>query len=372
MLAPLWLFALASIAPQDPPHGRCIWATGAPREVVDWLTAFSSAEQNIAASDAALDLHARRHGWSGKVDEPDRVSVERGARCPEAVLDLLSESPRWCDRVESVWTRCRVAFCLERNGRRDAALALLDQTLVTLRSAPSIDRSAGRLLLPPSSSCIAEFAARLAARSGNWELALAYAEDWMPSPSCVSPPIGDFTEPVRFRCQCLVELGRAEDSLALRRDLIARVRSATGITASCALAEEGPDSTLFAGLVPGIPLDEVVHVMEYWKHCERKPSEWLATPELLAGAPPISVEAALRDADDDTMQVLVAPLLDEEWTSVDRWLAYRLAPTGHPLVGPALEHARSLRRGERDAPAFDRLHDEWKRSRAWVADLSKP
>jgi hypothetical protein len=200
-----------SAARQDasPPRvGECVFAHGG--ETPMFANLWTAGEGDRIR--ALLDEHHLEHGWNDDVEGPDFFDAGRGALCPDAVLDQVAAVSGIPDENAPVCISLQLAFLLERNGRAEQSLSLLDNALVRAQAAE--DLSPGRRGI----GLIPRQRARLAAHQGLWERALVYAQAWEPSEGfCGTIFLWDSIEIRDFKLRCLLGLERYDEAVAMIR-----------------------------------------------------------------------------------------------------------------------------------------------------------
>lgn len=371
--------ALGPGAPRELPHGRCVWKVEMPSELSDWLDACGGRAGLTKRAEAALERHAYMHGWASDVAEEDLVPRDRNAPCSDSVLDLLANAPRWSAEIDSIRNIQAVALCLERNGRVDAAVTVLDRTLAGIdHSPPSVNwRPRG---FEPEVSFVAETASEIAAMHGRWEVALDYAARWFPTSWCGNGAWDQQGQIDAFRASCLMRLGRTNE---VRELCVAQARHPFGQFNAIAatwletfdregdyVAPEVALDMLVRFVGPEAPRD-VSRVLELRRLERATADELLSSPETLVRASREIVLPLLRTADDETMRRLAAPLFDDIAES-DESLAWILVPSGHPIVGLAFDRVLSTSSDGDEENSILRFREEWQRVRAWLDELSQP
>jgi hypothetical protein len=66
-------------------------------------------------------------------------------------------------------------------------------------------------------SRLSEYAAKIAARAGQWERALSFAGDWTPTAHCANCEPSELRRIRILQARCLVSLGRYDEAIALAR-----------------------------------------------------------------------------------------------------------------------------------------------------------
>lgn len=362
------------------PHGRCIWDVEMPSELTDWLGACEGGSGLSKRAEAAIERHAYMHGWASEVADLDLVPRDRNAPCKESVLEALADAPRWLAEIDSIRNTKAVALCLERNGRVDAALAVLDRTLNGLDDSMSSDAWL-QPFADSEMSDVAGTAAEIAAAHGRWDAALTYATRWTPTAWC-----GHGIEDQRagidaFRARCMLRLGRTSE---VREQCVAQARRAIANFGDIAntwldsFASEGDDvepEVALQMLVTFVGSDAPRDVSQILadRRLERATADTLlSSPESVVRASRDRVVSLVRSADDETVRRLVAPLLDDQHTTFDQELAWMLAPSGNPIVGRAIDHLLRTDPAAADSNSILKFRGEWERARAWLDKLSQP
>src|SRR5262245_60807217 len=209
LLACLALPALAQEPTYAQFRARCLFATEG-FELDPW---------SISPDDDLLRRHAAAHGWQWVLDDPDLVPSSAAAHCPERTLDRIVAAQSWLSRPENdAFIARSMAQILERNGRVDAALALLSAVQQRARDeAPEQDPafvSISKLDL----AFVSEWAARLCAHAGRWERALEFAKDWRSTSWCGLCASGETRRHDALVMRAQMALHRYEEVIASARE----------------------------------------------------------------------------------------------------------------------------------------------------------
>jgi hypothetical protein len=279
-------------------------------------------EHDVRASRDLWRAHAREHGWGWSFEEPDWVALEQGPRCPADLLDRI-------ERAGAGSVSGGQAEVLARNGRFDAVFALL-------RDDPKAYDQA---------------ALRVVARAGQWQRVLELSDGWSPNTHCGTCYVHQEERIRAWRARCWAELGDCElvRDAALQSFHGRRVDFPRDVDPELAelwigcLVREGQVRDASEAL--DVVLDELPEAA--WPTCKEAQRRWELThmpesevgqhlSELVAAVPQRAIPF-VRTLDTPRIVELL-PAFDRDGESLrDPSLAWALAASGHPAVGPVFD-----------------------------------
>jgi len=292
---------------------------------------------------AVLFRHAQAHGWNEEVDWPDLVSPERAAACPVDVLDAMA-SADGPDRKAgyAIYEYRWLAQALERNGRIDDALALLDRALQEVRTKGS-DRGL-------DVSALSQLVARLARHAGRWDAALEHAEDWgaITFMHCANCAASEDRRQRTCRARCLLAAHRYGELIDLARsDAASGWTRSTGVIEAwidCELAEGRASSADRAmdGILLQVPddaVDDCERALERWKltHATRE-VQLRDLDELATWHPEVALPLVLSLEPAQVTELMSAFELEDRRFR-QPGIARLIAEIGYPEAGEALDRA---------------------------------
>src|SRR5690349_2949123 len=215
VLATLLLAQLPPVAPEDAPTRRTVPLGFAAEctltpEILDQALIDLQSFDTDDAAEAILEEHEVEHGWSFWLDGLDYIDAAHAVPCPAAVLDRMAA---FRTQGEQIWIGApfpEFAKALERSGRLEQALALLDAELVKrVASWKASDEQHAAWTF----GVLPETAAKLCARHGLFERALEYAEHWEPDSDCGNCSAHEQYRIDFFRQRMLAGLGRCDEAI---------------------------------------------------------------------------------------------------------------------------------------------------------------
>jgi hypothetical protein len=340
--------------------GRCTFEHGGFSEV----TAGLMNEAGQARVEELLRQHETAHGWSWRIDEPGLVREAESPRCPEEVLSAMAavgELPRdW----KSDFLCGYLAKALAHNGRTSEALALLERARGTYQDSDRTERW--------RSSFFAEEAARIAAFDGQWDRALELSKSWEPTSGCGNCAEAESSRIMLFRARCALSLRRCDDLRTLAIDALEPGLSSTSNAPS--LFEMWIDCQLSRGGARDGPSALLAILGESPKEAEAACREGLRRWELAHAAREKQIEE-LEQVAVDHPELALRLLLSLGTRGIrDRLeafeisggslrqpgLAWLLAATGHPEVGPSIERALEQCTEKPIVMTLERLFESWR------------
>ena len=293
------------------------------------------------AAEKLLNRHASAHGWSWHVEGPDYVADAHVAPCPERVLSQMAEARDLRQELYGVFLYRDLAQAMERNGKLEAALALLN------RAAHDHVPDALPSFEDMEKSFLSEWAAKLAAHAGDWNKALELAEGWHANSGCGNCASSEWSRIREFEGRWLVESGRYGDAVALaRRSAVvsprSRITTLIELWLDCEL-REGRAKTVDDALgivlsqVPEEAAEDCRKARDAWMLARAPRSTQLERLQELAESHPELATPLLLSLDEEEMSVLLRRLDFGDRSVRDSALASLLAQLGTPLMEPELK-----------------------------------
>jgi hypothetical protein len=323
--------------------------------------------------DALLDRHAARHGWIGSILDVDLVPPERAARCEGHLLDQVASAfgERFDERTAFIGLE--LAKVLERNGRGDAAIALLTKQL-TLAKKLDGEAPKGSEKVAPS---IEDELANAFFRAKQWSLALPHFGEWHSSYDVLWPALDE----LHMRCRSLIELGSYDvvipiaterldsrhfefaDEMALVQFLSGKRDAALETLASARFKSLGRYET------------ELDTLERCWKALHEDPAQVdvdvrTLTSVSLAGCSELATELSVRGGPTAIEPYLSVFASTDDSPSMER-LHQALMDTGEPCVNQAIQTAYDASDDAKLRARLDSTYGSFRRAAAVRAILEQ-
>ena len=321
---------------------------------------------NVKDASEVLSRHAYAHGWSWDVEAPDLVNGANAARCPSQVLDQMAQVSALSMEDSGIFLYRDLALALDRNESSDRALDLLKRALEGL--APKVkeelfDRH------DTYAAFLSEWAAKVAAHSGDWTKALEFAEGWHSTSGCGNCAATEQSSIDAFTARCLVAAGRFDEARNL-----ARRKSQSSWTTTGSLIEAWLECEIRDGraksvddalsnilsMVPGDMRDDCKRARDDWELARAPKSTQLERLNELANAHPELALPLLLTLDKAQLSDQLRALNVEKGYVRDPALASLLVELGLPEVGIRLDNFKKMYDLKGGENPTEYLLDQWK------------
>ena len=300
-----------------------------------------------------LRRHAYAHGWSWEITAPDLVSGANAARCPDRILQQMTQAHALSD----VFLYHDMALALERNNGLDSALGLLSRALEEEHTKEPDQIS------DLHSAFLSEWAAKLAAHSSDWVRALEFAEGWHPTSTCGNAAWGERADIDAFNGRCLAASGRFAEATG-----IARRTAQTSWSRSTGMIELWLDCEINAGrarivdeamnnvlsMVPEDAVEDCKRARDDWELARAPKSTQVERLNELARSHPELALPLLLTLDEAELSKQMGAFELVERDVRDLELASLLVELGLPQVGERLGQIKDA------SYSTEFLFDQWK------------
>lgn len=360
--------AAAAQAPPSPLVGQCSLEDGGAAQLFAELRKSEATERLMQL----LDEHTLEHGWDVESAGADHSTSAHAAVCPNDVLDAIAALRNLPGGDDPCAISLQLALALDHNARVDDALQLLENARVDLLAR--LDSPVQRVIAPRLAGRIAGRMATLAADRGRYAKALEYARHWNSMASCGSGLDAANSQMLALRVRCWMGLNQVHTAIDAIREHVNDGRqnwvepSLVAAWFDCEIAD-GRANDLDQALprvLAQTPLDlaECVHEgARYWNLIRQPRSVQLERLDELAGWDAARAFTWLLSTGPAGIAARLGALDVVDGSLRESELAFLLARTGHPDVGPALLCA--------DAQLASDLQywwDEWRAAnRRWIA-----
>jgi len=319
---------------------------------------------NVKDAEEVLRRHADAHGWSWEILAADVVSGLSAARCPDRICQQMAQAYDLNKEGKGVFVYRAMALALDRNNRMDSALVLLERALKEQRGKEADRRSDMHVAF------LSEWAAKVAAHSGDWSKALEFIEGWHSTSWCGNCAASETSRVNAFTVRCFLEAQRYEEAreLARRTAQSSWIRSVgvLELWLDCEI-QDGRAQTVDEALaivlpmVPGDAAEDCRRARDDWKLARAPRSTQLEYLNDLARSHPELALPLVLSFDEAEMNRRMSAFELMDGNVREPALAYLLAGLGSPEAQAWIAKIEEVyfQNGERNPVGY--LSDEWRR-----------